>query len=111
MPNITFSFDESIIREAKILAAQAETSVNAILRDYLSHLSSLEIYKQDAMNGNLQILFNYSIGKLNRKQACKKLGVEDLVLSKMLGEAGFPPPRANIEQEDAMLEEIKDIRL
>jgi hypothetical protein len=29
----------------------------------------------------------------------------------MLRQAGFPPPRATIEQEDRMLEEIKDIHL
>lgn len=111
MTNITFSLDENIIRQSEILAAQTGTSVNAIVRDYLSYLVGMGIKDVDAMNGNLQILFNFSIGKLNRKQACRELGVEDISLSRMMREAGFPPPRANLEQEKEMLEEIRGISL
>ena len=66
---------------------------------------------QDAytMDGNLRTLFDYSVGRIGRAKARKTLAVDDVIFTQMLRAAGFPPPRASIEQENAMLEEIKDI--
>ncbi len=107
--NITFSLDEATIRQIKVIAAHHDTSINAIVRDYFAQLVNSGIQVKDVMNGNLQSLFDYSIGRIGRTQAKKILGVEDKVLAQMLLGAGFPPPRASLEQEDAMLKEIKDI--
>ena len=107
--NITFSLDEATIRQIKGIAAQHDTSINAIVRDYFAQLADSGLQERDVMNGNLQTLFDYSIGRVGRTQAKKNLGVEDKMLTQMLLGAGFPPPRAGLEQEDAMLEEISNI--
>lgn len=111
MPNVnmTFSLDDALVRQIKGVAAQHDTSINAIVRDYFTHLVNSGIQEKDVLNGNLQTLFDYSMGRMGRSQAKRILGVEDKMLTQMLLGAGFPPPRANLEQEDAMLEEIKDI--
>ena len=107
--NITFAVDDALLREVKVIAAQHGTNINSIVRDYFTQLADAGLQQKDTMNGNLQTLFNYSIGRIGRSQAKKALGIEDKILTQMLREAGFPPPRASLEQENAMLEEIKDI--
>jgi hypothetical protein len=36
------------------------------------------------MNGNLQVLFDYSIGRIGRHKAMSFLGVDDVALTAML---------------------------
>ena len=109
MANITFVFDDEQLRQMKVIAAKHQTSINALVRDYFSYLTTRGIAEDDGMNGNLQTLFDYSIGKIGRHKAKATLGVDDLTLTVMLRNAKFPPPRATIEQENRMLDEIKEI--
>jgi len=109
MANITFVIDDEQLRQMKVIAAKHQTSINALVRDYFSHLTSSGLSQTEVMNGNLQALFDYSIGRIGRHRAKTFLGVDDLTLATMLRHAGFPPPRAMLEEEDRMLEEIKDI--
>ncbi len=111
MANITFIVDDELLRQMKILAAKHKTSINALVRDYFSHLASSGLAEAEAMNGNLQALFDYSIGRIGRHKAKTRLGVDDLTLANMMRQAGFPPPRAALEEEDRMLKEIKDVHL
>lgn len=111
MANITFNFDDDLIKKAKVLAAQNSTSVNSIVKDYLAHVVDAGLQEEDAMNGNMQILFNYSIGKISRMRARRMLGTNDTVLTQMLRYASLPPPRANLTQEDAMLKELENVSL
>lgn len=109
MANITFVIDDEQLRQMKVIAAKHQTSINALVRDYFSHLTSSGLAETEGMNGNLQALFDYSIGRIGRHRAKTFLGVDDLTLATMLRRAGFPPPRATLEEENRMLEEIKDI--
>jgi hypothetical protein len=109
MANITFVVDDEQLRQMKVIAAEHETSINALVRNYFAHLTASGLADAEAMNGNLQTLFDYSMGKCSRHQARKALGVDDATLTTLLRQTGFPPPRASTEQEDKMLEEIKDI--
>lgn len=111
MSNITFNFEDDLIKRAKVLAAQNSTSVNSIVKDYLAHVVDSGLQEEDAMNGNMQILFNYSIGKISRMRARRMLGTDDAVLTQMMRAAGLPPPRANLAQEEAMLKEIEGVSL
>lgn len=36
MPNLTLSIDEELLRRARVRAAKENTSVNAVVRDYLA---------------------------------------------------------------------------
>ena len=111
MANITCVIDDSLLRQVKVIAAQHESSVTALVRNYFAHLVESGLQETETTTGNLQALFDYSVGRIGRHRAKAFLGVEDDVLTSMLRQAGFPPPRATIEQEDRMLEEIKDIHL
>ena len=111
MANITFVIDDEQLRQMKIIAATYQTSINALVRDYFSHLTSSGLVKQDQMTGNLQTLFDYSTGRISRRKAMNALGVDDFSLAEMLRAAQFPPPRAPVEQENQMLEDIKHIHL
>lgn len=109
MANITFVIADEQLRQMKVLAAKHQTSINALVRDYFSHLTASGLADSDGMNGNLQTLFDYSIGKIGRHKAKSFLGVDDFALTHMLRSAKLPPPRATAEEENRMLEEIKDI--
>ena len=109
MPNITFVIDDEQLRQMKVIAAKHQTSLNALVRDYFTHLTSNGLSETEAMSGNLQALFDYSIGRIGRHKAKAFLGVDDINFATMLRRAGFPPPRAMLEEENRMLEEIKDI--
>ena len=106
MPKITFVLDEDLLREVKVIAARYDTSLNALVGDYLRHLASSGLVsKEGELNGNLETLFRYSIGKLSRKEARESLGVDDVRLTQLLRMAGFPPPRSPKAEEDAQVEE------
>ena len=110
MANITFVIEDEQLRQMKIIAAKHQTSINALVRDYFSHLTASGLADSDGMNGNLQTLFDYSIGKIGRHKAKSFLGVDDFMLTDMLRSAKLPPPRATVDEENRMLEEIKNIR-
>ncbi|TWO68074.1 hypothetical protein FN976_24365 [Caenimonas sedimenti] len=111
MTNVTFGIDDAMLREVKVIAAKRNTSVNALVRSYFAHLIESGVQDSESMNGNLQTLFDYSVGRIGRHRAKSFLGVDDPTLTAMLRQAGFPPPRASQEEEDRMLDEIKDIHL
>ena len=106
MPNITFALDRNLLRSVKIIAAKYDTSLNALVRDYFRHLADSGVAAEGEMNGNLERLFLYSIGRLSRSAVCKELGVDDFRLTQMLRMAGFPPPRSSKADEDAQVEKI-----
>ena len=109
MPNITFSLDKDLLREVKVIAARYDTSLNALVRDYFRHLADSGVVADGEMNGNLERLFLYSIGRLSRSEACRELGADDFRLTQMLRMAGFPPPRSSKADEDAQVEKIVEL--
>lgn len=109
MPNITFVLDDDLIREVKVLAARYDTSLNALVRDYFRHLSASGLSSDETLDGNLQTLFFYSMGRLTRKEAREALGVDDFRLTQLLRMAGFPPPRSPKVDEDSQVAKILEI--
>ena len=109
MANITFVIEDEQLRQMKVIAAKYQTSINALVRDYFSHLIASGISQDDRMNGNLQPLFEYSMGRMGRHKAKVVLGVDDNTLTTMLRQAHFPPPRSSLDEENRMLDKIKDL--
>lgn len=109
--NVTFSMDGDLLARVQSLAALRQTSLNEIVRCYFEHLASCGLDDQGVLNGNHQVLFDYSIGRISRSQAKRALGVNDAAFTAMLGAAQFPPPRATSEQEQEMLREVEHIVL
>lgn len=109
MPNITFSLDEETIRDAKIAAAKLDTSVNAIVRVLLKHFSQdVESIDENAL-GNFQTLFDFSIGKINYRQAQKRLGVNDRTLFIMMCKAGLPMPRLSERETERLAQQAEGV--
>lgn len=54
--NITLSVDESVLRKVKVLAAERRTSVNALVRDYLSSLVAKETAQDEAREALLKLI-------------------------------------------------------
>lgn len=54
--NITLSVDESVLRKVKILAAERRTSVNALVRDYLSSLAAKTSAEDEAREALLKLI-------------------------------------------------------
>ncbi|OOH72628.1 hypothetical protein BOX24_06415 [Leptospirillum ferriphilum] len=104
MPNITFDLDEDLLREVRVIAARYDTSLNALVRDYFLHLAQSGLASEGNLNGNLQMLFRYSVGHMTRKEAREALGVNDVRLTQLMRMAGFPPPRSPKAEEDAQVE-------
>jgi len=104
MPNITFDLDEDLLREVRVIAARYDTSLNALVRDYFQHLAQSGLSSDENLNGNLHMLFHYSVGHLTRKEAREALGVNDVRLTQLMRMAGFPPPRSPKAEEDAQVE-------
>lgn len=106
---IYLTVSDELLSKINTIAEQNETDINSLVSDYLSNLAESGLDRDFAMIGNLRALFSYSTGRITRGQAKDALGVDDWRLTTMLRMAGFPPPRASIECEDAELEQIKDL--
>ena len=65
MKNITLSVNEEVLDGARRYAAANRTSVNALVRDYLSHLAGREDRAKRAVASMLQ-LSKQSKGKLDK---------------------------------------------
>lgn len=78
---------------------------NDYMKTLLAHWRGELIDQTDGtLDGNLQTLFFYSMGRLTRKEAREALGVDDFHLTQLLRMAGFPPPRSPKSDEDAQVE-------
>lgn len=109
MANITFSIDDETIREAKIAAAKLNTSVNAIIRVLLANFANdLEKIDRNSI-GNFQTLFDFSIGRINYRQAQARLGVDDRTLFLMMCKAGLPMPRLSDQETERLASQAERI--
>lgn len=66
MRNITLSVDEHVLAAVRRLAAERDSSVNALVREYLANLAAHEDRARRA-RARLRQLSNQSRGRLGRK--------------------------------------------
>ena len=55
MKNVTLSIDEKVLREARRIAAQRSTSLNALVRQYLEELTQRESRAEEARRRILEL--------------------------------------------------------
>ncbi len=55
MKNLTLTIDEDLLERAKVLAAERRTSINAMVRTFLSDLIAREQAKDDARDALLAL--------------------------------------------------------
>jgi len=66
MKNITLSVDEKVLAVVRRQAAEQNSSVNALVRDYLTNLAKQEDRARQA-RARLRVLSQRSPGRLGRK--------------------------------------------
>ena len=68
MKNITVTVDDEVYRRARIRAAQAETSISALVRGYLMQLAG-----QEDANAQLKELQDKTLRKIKKFRAADRL--------------------------------------
>lgn len=100
MSNFTVAIPDDLLTDAKVMAAKAGTSVNALIRALLDGFVQNE---SSPMSGNLEILLQYSLGQLTAKKATKLLHLDNEdALNSLTLNAGFPAPRLSLQDSESM---------
>lgn len=92
--NFTGAVDRTLLRRAKVIAAQNDTSINALFNAELRYLVETFDAAQKSGNQNYPNLLAFSLGKCDAEAAMAKLGIdsfEDLFL--LMAQAHLPMPR------------------
>ena len=107
MANFTVAIPDELLAKSKVVAALAETSVNALIRALLEgHIES----SSSALSGNYQILFRYSIGKITEEKALALLQQPDRErLHNLVRHAGLPLPRLDLQEAKKMQETFSEM--
>ncbi|MBI5329767.1 MAG: hypothetical protein HZB71_04045 [Betaproteobacteria bacterium] len=92
--NFTGSVDRDLLKRAKVVAAKADTSINALFNSELRHL--VETFEAAEMSGNqnFRVLLDFSLGRADDRATLARLGIgseEDLFL--LMAQAHLPMPR------------------
>ena len=100
MSNFTAAIPDDLLADAKVCAAKAGTSVNAIIRLLLEGYTRNE---SAPLTGNYEILFRYSLGQIPEREAVEELHLNDRdSLNALTVQAGLPLPRLSLEETAAM---------
>lgn len=92
--NFTGAVDRDLLKRAKVIAAQSDTSVNALFNAELRHLVETYEAAQGTGNQNFVTLLDFSLGRINDLTALDRLSLdseEDLFL--LMAQAHLPMPR------------------
>lgn len=92
--NFTAAIDRDLLKRAKVLAAKADTSVNALFNAELRYLVETFEAAEAAGNQNFCILLDFSLGRRDDRETMAALGIdsdEDLFL--LMAQAHLPMPR------------------
>jgi hypothetical protein len=101
--NFTGAVDRDLLKRAKVVAAQNDTSVNALFNAQLRYL--VETFERGGAkkDANYSILLDFSLGRIDDLAALDALGLdseEDLFL--LMAQAHLPMPRLPQAETAAM---------
>jgi hypothetical protein len=92
--NFTGAVDRTLLRRAKVVAAQNDTSINALFNAELRYLVETFENAQASGNQNYPNLLAFSLGQCNAQTAMDKLGIESFEeLFLLMAQAHLPMPR------------------
>lgn len=103
--NFTGAVDRELLRRAKVIAAQSDTSVNALFNAELRHLVETYEAAQATGNQNFVTLLDFSLGRADDLTTMHRLGLdseEDLFL--LMARAHLPMPRLSESATRRMVE-------
>jgi hypothetical protein len=105
--NFTAAIDRDLLKRAKVLAAKAETSVNALFNAELRYLVETFDEAEAAGNQNFLVLLDFSLGRRGDRETMEALGIdseEDLFL--LMAQAHLPTPRLSGSVTRGMVDEL-----
>jgi len=103
----TAAVDRDLLRRAKIIAAKADTSVNALFKTELRYL--VETFEATG-NHNFIVLLDFSLGRLAGDEAMRMVGIdgeEDLFV--LMARAYLPMPRIADATTQGMVDQLKSL--
>jgi hypothetical protein len=105
--NFTGSVDRELLKRAKVVAAQADTSINALFNAELRYLVETFEASEASGNQNFRTLLAFSLGRIDHQAASDALGIdseEDLFL--LMAQARLPMPRLPDVVTQAMVDSL-----
>lgn len=108
--NFTGAVDRKLLKRAKVLAAKADTSVNALFNAELRYLVETFEAAEAHDNQNFRTLLDFSLGRIDDVQAMGALAIdseEDLFL--LMAQARLPLPRLSASATRRMAESLHDL--
>ena len=105
--DFTASLDRALFKRAKLMAAKAETSLDALLNAELSYLVETFEAADRAHNRNFRTLLDFSLGRTDDLSALRALGLdseEDLFL--LMTQAHLPMPHLPDEVTHDMVQNL-----
>lgn len=105
--NFTGAVDRALLRRAKVIAAQNDTSINALFNAELRYLVETFDAAQASGNHNYPNLLAFSLGQRDAQDTMDKLGIdsfEDLFL--LMAQAHLPMPRLADGATDEMVQKL-----
>ncbi|MBK7954165.1 MAG: hypothetical protein IPK02_09520 [Candidatus Accumulibacter sp.] len=103
--NFTGSVDRELLKRAKVIAAKADTSINALFNAELRYLVETFEAAEASGNQNFRALLDFSLGRIDDHTTMNALAIdseEDLFL--LMAAAHLPMPRL----PEAMTQEMAD---
>lgn len=108
--NFTGAVDRDLLKRAKVMAAKADTSVNALFNSELRYLVETFEAGETTGNQNFRVLLDFSLGRLDDHAAMSRLGIdsdEDLFL--LMAQSHLPMPRLTDAATQRMVDELKSL--
>ncbi|MFC3111217.1 hypothetical protein ACFOFO_25260 [Undibacterium arcticum] len=105
--NFTGSVDRDLLKRAKVIAAKADTSINAIFNAELRYLVETFEAAEASGNQNYKTLLDFSLGRTDDLTAMRLLGItsaEDLFL--LMAQSHLPMPRLPDETTQNMADRL-----
>lgn len=106
--NFTGAVDRDLLKRAKVVAAKADTSINALFNAELRYLVETFEVAESAGNQNFRALLEFSLGRKAAPDTMRALGIdshEDLFL--LMVQARLPMPRLSDVETRSMVEQLK----
>jgi len=106
----TAAVDRDLLRRAKIIAAKADTSVNALFKTELRYLVETFEAAEATGNHNFIVLLDFSLGRLAGDEAMRMVGIdgeEDLFV--LMARAYLPMPRIADATTQGMVDQLKSL--
>lgn len=112
MPSVNFTaaVDRDLLRRAKVLAAQHDTSISALLNAELRYLVDTFEKAEQLGNSTAAALLAFALGRLSDEQVMEQLQLEheeDLFL--LMAQAHLPMPRLSDQATEAMVRELEQL--